>query len=433
MRIILALVFLLWTVPAFAQLGPTGVGVSGASVISSCGASNNQLLYDNSGACAGLSTVNSGVLITSGAGVPSISTALPNVTINGSTAPASKTLAATDLSNVTLTGSCSNSNAALTCDPINLGLSATASGNVLTIALKGGNGSDPSATNPVYIPFRSTTLATGTPVYATATSALSIATPSSAATLGSSNAVAFRFWIVALYNGTTLDLGIINCSTYTTTAAQIYTLNEGALQTSVALNSSSTSAGVIYSGSARSSFAIRIIGYLDYSAGLTTAGTYASSPTTVQIAGPGLKKPGDVIQRVLTSSTSNTTVTASTSLTTTNVTANITPTTTINLIRAVANGTTVVVGTATADITTNVQIYRGTTAIGVPLKVGTVDSTALAATDNMPTSLEWLDGPASTSAQTYAVKIQNSGSTASTSGSFPNTTGGTMILEEIQG
>ncbi len=319
-------------------------------------------------------------------------------------------------------------------DPVNLGITATASGNVLTVALKGANGSDPSASNPVYIPFRSTTLTTGTPVWRTQTAALSIATAASGATLGSVNTnVPFRFWIVLLYDGSTLDIGIINCSTFTTTAANIYTLNEGILATSTILNGSSTAAGTIYSGTARTSFAMRVIGYLDYSAGLTTAGTYASSPTTVQLRGPSVPLPGAVVQRVLTSSTSTTTVTAATTLTTTNVTANITPSTTINLVRAAASGTLVIVGTAVADITTTAQIYRGSTAIGKLALGGVVDGTPLASTDNLPIALEWIDGPASVSAQTYAVKIQNSGTTASTSGSFPSSSGGTMILEEIQG
>ena len=318
--------------------------------------------------------------------------------------------------------------------PVNLGISATATVNVLTIALMGANGSDPSASNPVYIPFRSTTLATGTPVWRTQTAALSIATPASAATLGSSSSnVPFRFWIVLLYDGSTLDIGLINCSTFTTTAANIYTLNEGVLQTSTVLNGSSTAAGTVYSGTARTSFAMRIVGYLDYGSGLATAGTYASSPTTVQLMGPGIKRPGDVIQRVLTSSSSTVTVTAATTLTTTNVTANITPSATPNLIRTATSGTLVVVGTAVADITTTAQIYRGSTAIGKLALGGVVDGTPLASTDNLPIALEWLDGPASVSAQTYAVKIQNSATTASTSGSFPSSSGGTMILEEIQG
>ncbi len=63
---------------AHAELVTTPLGVSAAAVIGSCGASSNQLLWDNGGACAGLATANNGVLITSGGGVPSISSTLPS-------------------------------------------------------------------------------------------------------------------------------------------------------------------------------------------------------------------------------------------------------------------------------------------------------------------------------------------------------------------
>src|SRR5262249_12706243 len=102
-------------------------------------------------------------------------------------------------------------------------------------------------------------------------------------------------------------------------------------------------------------------------------------------------------------------------------------------IRVQASGNLQVVGTATTDITTTAQLYRGTTAIGKLALGGEVPTAAAAFTSNAFVALEWLDGPASVSAQTYSVKIQNSANTASTSGSFPTANGGTIILEEIQG
>lgn len=63
---------------------------TGGSVIGACGASTNQLLYDNGGVCAGLATANSGLLVTSSGGAPSISTTMPNSIALGT--PASGTL-----------------------------------------------------------------------------------------------------------------------------------------------------------------------------------------------------------------------------------------------------------------------------------------------------------------------------------------------------
>jgi len=56
----------------------------------------------------------------------------------------------------------------------NVGLTATVSAKALTVALKGEDGNDPSASNQVNIKFRSSTLSTGTPVLRTVTSAKSI-------------------------------------------------------------------------------------------------------------------------------------------------------------------------------------------------------------------------------------------------------------------
>src|SRR5690606_5418771 len=67
--------------------------------------------------------------------------------------------------------------------PLNFGLAASAGSSALTIALKGADGNDPSATNPVKIPFRNVTSATGTPSWLEVTAASSLVI-SSGSTLG---------------------------------------------------------------------------------------------------------------------------------------------------------------------------------------------------------------------------------------------------------
>jgi hypothetical protein len=53
---------------------------------------------------------------------------------------------------------------------INLQLNASVASNILTVAVKGNNGSDPSASNPVLVAFRDATVANGDPVWVAITS-----------------------------------------------------------------------------------------------------------------------------------------------------------------------------------------------------------------------------------------------------------------------
>ena len=73
-------------------------------------------------------------------------------------------------------------------------------------------------------------------------------------------------------------------------------LNEGALASATAFSGSANQAGTFYTQNgvaAPSSKAFRILGYVDFASGPATAGTYASAPTTVQLFGPGIRKPGE--------------------------------------------------------------------------------------------------------------------------------------------
>lgn len=179
----------------------------------------------------------------------------------------------------------------------NCTLVGTVSGNALTITLKQQDGSsDPSATAPCVVSFRSATAATGTYTAVLVTAATSFATGASGSTFGSTNSVPFRLWITAWNNAGTVVLGVSSQSTATT----IYPLNEGGVASSTACNActNASAAGTFYTTAAQTSKAFRILGYMDWSAGLATAGTWASGPTTIQMFGPGVKKPGEVVQTV---------------------------------------------------------------------------------------------------------------------------------------
>ncbi len=183
--------------------------------------------------------------------------------------------------------------------PLNLGLfsdNTTAGSNLLYVALKGANGSNPSATNPVLVPFRSATATTGTPIILSITSALSIDTHATGATLGVPANSAFRFWVGLFYNAGTPALGLINCLS----TPIIFPLNDRGTISPTAMTSGATSAGVWYcqNGLSISSSPVAILGYVEYnSTGLVTPGTYATAPNFVQLAGPNTPRPGQEIQR----------------------------------------------------------------------------------------------------------------------------------------
>ena len=305
--------------------------------------------------------------------------------------------------------------------PVNLGLTASASGSALTINVVGANGSAPSATNPVSVPFRSTTLATGTPNWTAITSALSIIVPS-AATLGTSNSVPFRVWIFLAYNGGTPEMGVAICSVSTT----IYpcTAWEFTRTTTTTISGFATSAGTLYATTGVSNDAVRIIGYCEYASGLATAGSWASACTTFQVLGPGINKPGNSVQIVSPVFGTLTAVTFTTSPTSTNITAAIVPTSPVNLVKYYAS--TSITNSNTAS-SANAQMYRGSTAIGALLKTSPGGSGSFGAS----LTLVGIDAPQATSSQTYVVK----GVAPTNTGSIPavNTDSATEILEEIMG
>lgn len=186
---------------------------------------------------------------------------------------------------------------------LNGALACAATGSALTISLKGLDGNDPSDTNPVFIAFRSPTAATGTPVLRKITAATSVVLPNGA-TLGVANSVAFRAWVVAFDDGGTIRLAVINCLT---TAANVtsgrdvtnvYQLGGFGIASASAAGATATVAETFWaSGAVVTSKAFATLGYVTYEAGLAGAGTWSSTPTRIQIFGPGIPLPGQVVQR----------------------------------------------------------------------------------------------------------------------------------------
>lgn len=175
------------------------------------------------------------------------------------------------------------------------GLAAAVGSSALTISLKTAGGNDPSATEPVVIPFRSATAATGTITRRTVTAATSLVI-SSGSTMGFTNATAGRLWIVAFDDAGTMRLGAVNCRNGTA----VTPLSPSGIASSTAEGGAGVadSAGVFYTGTAVTAKAYTVLGYMEWSAGLTTAGTWAIVPTKIETYSIGMRLPGECVQRI---------------------------------------------------------------------------------------------------------------------------------------
>lgn len=180
---------------------------------------------------------------------------------------------------------------ALSNDPFyNLSLSASVAASALTIAIKGADGNDPSSTNPVIINFRSATATSGLTSQLTLTSATSLVI-SSGSTMGFTNAVIGRLWIVGFNDAGTFRLGAVNCLNGTS----VFALRDGIYSSTAEGGSGGAdSAQVIYTGTAVTSKAMTILGYLE--ATEATAGTWDTAPSALQIKTASTALPGDVVQ-----------------------------------------------------------------------------------------------------------------------------------------
>lgn len=154
----------------------------------------------------------------------------------------------------------------------NLGLAATVGSNALTVALKQFDGTDPTTGSPVIIGFRNSTAATGQFSEISASAALSLVV-SSGSTLATSSGIAANLYVYAINNAGTIELSISSSPSW----------DEGTLQNTIAEGGAGAAdTGALYSTTARSNVAIRLIGRI----GITeaTAGTWATAPSEISVA-----------------------------------------------------------------------------------------------------------------------------------------------------
>jgi hypothetical protein len=213
--------------------------------------------------------------------------------------------------------------------PFNVSLAASVASNILTIALKTRDGGDPSAGDPAFIPFRNATATTGDYEVVKQTAALSIAIPDTA-TLGTVNADMARLYVYAVNDGGTLKLGVYNPVSGSGNTVSLKSLNVGDVQSSTVIGVGADSAQTLYTDTAGvTSKAICWLGFVEIVE--ATAGTWATSPSLVTLAGNGVKYTGDLVQAVNAISAGSTT-TSSTDADVTNATVSITPSSRCNLL-----------------------------------------------------------------------------------------------------
>lgn len=168
--------------------------------------------------------------------------------------------------------------------------------NAVTFTVKTLAGATPSGGDPVLFVFPTST---GTLVVRTVTAALSL-TVSSGSTLGTSNSVPFRLWIVAFDDAGTVRLGVIKCLAGTAAAGySIYQLGQYPFASSTAEGGAGAadSAQVFYTGTAVGSKAYSVLASASWETGLAAAGTWNASPTRPPLMfGAGSPLPGTVIQ-----------------------------------------------------------------------------------------------------------------------------------------
>lgn len=170
----------------------------------------------------------------------------------------------------------------------------TPGANQLTIALKSLAGTDPTASDPVRVVFQN---GSGGFAVVDVTAALSLVL-SAGSSFGFTNASAGRLWYPLIYTGSAVVIGAVNCLS----GASIFPLHEGIPYTTTAEGGAGAADNTqtIYTASAQTSKYICLGGYSDWDSGVATAGNWATAPSRTLVWSPGMPRPGEVIQQVLT-------------------------------------------------------------------------------------------------------------------------------------
>ena len=164
----------------------------------------------------------------------------------------------------------------------NASIAASVASNDLTIELKTAAGNDASATDPIYVAFRSTTLTDGKPVIRSITGALSIAIDQ-LSSLGFANSEDGHIYAYLIDDGTTRAIAVAKRAVF----------DESVRHSTTALSASADNANTLYSSSALSNAAIKLLGRIRITYGATDV--WDTAPTELVTWSPAMKKTGDII------------------------------------------------------------------------------------------------------------------------------------------
>lgn len=143
-------------------------------------------------------------------------------------------------------------------------ITASVAANALTIGL-----------NPTALDFRTPAGSSGLPLSRSVDTPITLTVPSGA-TLGTTSGQQSRLIFLALDNAGTVELGIVR-------EGGGLLLDETNLVSTVAISASSNTAGTVYSQTARTTVAYRVVGFVDITE--ATAGVWATAPSLVQGVG----------------------------------------------------------------------------------------------------------------------------------------------------
>jgi hypothetical protein len=225
----------------------------------------------------------------------------------------------------------------------NLQFIALVNASALTITIHTKTGNNPSATDPILFKFRHATAGTGdyTTVAMTANTQLVI---SSGSTLGTVSGVAHRLYLGVANDGGTLRLFLYNPLSST---LNLQGIQDDLLYSSTAEGGAGAadSAQTLYSGTAFTTKAVRLLGYIESTQ--ATAGTWATTVSKIHMLKFGDKRTGDLVQEQRNTSGAMATGSTGTPIDDTipqitegneYMTQAITPTSAINLLRVVHQG-----------------------------------------------------------------------------------------------
>jgi hypothetical protein len=287
-------------------------------------------------------------------------------------------------------------------DIINMDLTASVAANALTISVLTNGGATPTATTPVTMLFRNTTVG-GVPLVGQITAAAQIVI-SSGNTMGCVSGQSCHIWVVGAYNAGTVQI----CAITPLSGTNIGPINEVLTQSSASGTTGGSSAQTYYcNASSLSGVPIRILGYVEIQE--ATAGTWATGPTIVQAMGPGIAKPGQLVNELSTNGASASQA--------------ITPQSAADLMEV--TGSFYVPGSSggVGGWSITGDLKRGATILGTQTNAANASASSQACGSGF--TIPWFDLPNTTSPVTYSVTATG----VNCAGSVNNTQ---VIVKELQ-